>query len=83
MKKIIVISALAILFSCNNNNESKTDSEGTNTATDSLATNPHAVPTHVDTIAHENSLSDESSIADTTKERDDTKFKRNDSLREK
>jgi len=84
MKKIIVISALAILFSCNNNNGNNTNSEGTNTATDSLATNPHAVPSHVDTITHQDGLSNQSSVTtDTTKEQDHTVNKQNDTLPKK
>jgi len=84
MKKIIVISALAILFSCNNHNGNKTNSEGTNTASDSLATNPHAVPSHVDTITHQDGLSNQSSITtDTTKEQDHTINRQNDTLPKK
>jgi hypothetical protein len=82
MKKLIVISALIIFFSCNNNNGNKTNSE--NPATDSLATNPHAVPSHVDTITHPDGLSNQSSVTtDTTNEKDHTTNKHLDSLPEK
>lgn len=76
MKKIIFLFVVATLWSCKGNSENKTDAPN-----DSLATNPHAVPSHVDTITHEDGLSNQSQInSDTTTSKDTVTKDRNDTL---
>jgi hypothetical protein len=48
---------LLIIWRCNNDKENRTY-----TSPDNLATNPHAVPSHVDTITHEDGLHNQSQI---------------------
>lgn len=75
MKKIILLFIVATLWSCNDNNENKTDSPN-----DSLATNPHAVPSHVDTITHEDGSNQSQVNSDTATSKDTVTKDRNDTL---
>lgn len=60
MKKLTALLLVTIIvYSCENNNNSNNE---TNTSTDSLATNPHAIPSHVDTITHEDGLTNQSPV---------------------
>jgi hypothetical protein len=63
MKNMTLITCFVILmWSCNNDSSNNTN---TNSSYDSLETNPHAVPSHVDTITHEDGLSNQSQVPDT------------------
>ena len=79
MKKIILLFVFIVaLWSCKSNNENKTDA-----SYDSLATNPHAVPSHVDTVTHEDGLSNQSQVnSDTVTAKDSVTKNRNDTLQQ-
>lgn len=61
MKKLFILSLFAGIVSCtNDHNRQSTDKNA-----DSLQSNPHGIPTHVDTTTHEDGLSNQSPVPDT------------------
>jgi hypothetical protein len=63
MKKTMLIPVfILVMWSCNNNSRNRTNAS----PADSLATNPHAIPSHVDTITHEDGLNHQSQIPSDT-----------------
>lgn len=65
MKRMIFLYVfIAALLSCSNNTN-KTD-----VLNDSLSTNPHAVPSHTDTILHEDGLTNQSQVNSDTAAKD-------------